>query len=260
MSFVLLAVRSAILGLSDSDAVAIGGLGAFVATVVLAAIAAFQAKQMKAQVVAIRETAESQIDAVRQTAEEQLALVRAQVDASIEQTNTLRELAIVQVRPAVVARPVSGWIFGPNAVFGLRPRQAILPYYLTNEGTGIALNVTHGAHVARGINAMGLGPRVFGIRPGESFPPARNERRRKPSELLYVSLYADEIPRNLRTWPVEFWLDYQNLFGEKLESRFDYTSRTLAYEVSLAQTQIAETAPGGSDGEPRQGEVNEEAD
>jgi hypothetical protein len=240
VTLILLATHSPFLGLSVSDLVAIGGLGAFAATIGLAALAWFQARQMREQVVAIRETAADQISEVRQAAEEQMALVREQVDASIAQTETLRELASVQMRPVIVARPVSGWIFGPGGPFDLYAKEAVLPYYLTNEGTGVGLNVHHRIDVGGRINAMGIGPSIFGIRPGESFPPAQDEKEREPAELLYVSLYDDDIPEGLKSLPLEFRVDFQNLFGEKLEGRFDYSPRTLAHAISKAQVKIVE--------------------
>ena len=154
--------------------IAIGGVGAFLATIILACVAGYQARQsrkqtdaMRAQVAVIRETAESEISALRDTAAQELALVREQVDTSVEQNKTLREMTSAQLRPVVFAKAFSGWVRGPNEDFDLGPHEMALPYYLANEGTGMALRIQHGVDIGGVVMAMGYGEIIYAVRPGE---------------------------------------------------------------------------------------------
>jgi hypothetical protein len=68
-----------IAALHDPDLVAIGGLGAAFATIVLAIFAGFQMKASRDQVTTMRDSADDQIKALRATTDEELRLVREQI-------------------------------------------------------------------------------------------------------------------------------------------------------------------------------------
>jgi len=191
---------------------------------------------MEAQVVVIRETAESEINALRETAAQQLALVREQVDASTEQNQTLREMTSAQLRPIVLTKAFSGWIRGPNKEFELGRRQAAVPYFLANEGTGVALHIQHGVNIDGVVIASGYGDAIYAIRPGESAPPAKDTRVRQSGELLLASVHEDEVPGDWTKLPLTYWVKYQNVFGEQFESSTEISPRQLQELPSVSPT------------------------
>ena len=189
---------SAARGLSDADLTAIGGTGAFMATVGLAFVAAYQARQS-----------------------------RKQVEASIEQSETWREITKAALRPAVFPEIHTGWIRGPNDDFDLGRREMALLYFLTNKGTGLALNIQHGVNIGDVVIASGYGARIDALQPGASAPAARDGAVRQPYELLMISVHEEEVPRHWARLPVTYWVKYKNAFGETLETRIEATPRQL---------------------------------
>lgn len=89
--------------LHDPDLVAIGGLGAAFATIVLAIFAGFQMKASMDQVTTMKRSAQDQIDALKETTADELALVRKQIEASTAQNEAVREAARAQMQPVVFA-------------------------------------------------------------------------------------------------------------------------------------------------------------
>jgi hypothetical protein len=183
---------------------AIGGAGAFLATVVLAVLAYFQIRAGWAQA---REGKE-QSDAA-------LAIAREQSAAALAVARETREAAERQWQPRVF---VHGWHGGPKPGDGdnVAPNEMAVPYYLSNEGTGPAFNVEHGVEV----NGK---PYTFNdwqwpsMRAGEFIPQLDvNATQPVPSSAIAVG-----VP--LARWgdgsDLVYWSRFENLLGERFEVR-----------------------------------------
>jgi hypothetical protein len=92
--------------LYDPDLVAIGGLGAAFATIVLAMFAGFQVKASMDRVTTMKRSAQDQIDALKETTADELALVHKQIEASTAENEAVREAARAQMQPIVFAARV----------------------------------------------------------------------------------------------------------------------------------------------------------
>lgn len=194
-----------VLGLSDPDLTAIGGLGAFLATIVLAGVAAYQARQSRNQAVAMRE----------------------QVEVALAQDRTLREMTSVQLRPVVHAHPCSRWVTGPDERLGIGPREMALAYSLSNDGSGVALRVQHGVNIGGVVEAPGYGKRIDALRAGEHVPAGGLTRARRPAELLIVSVHQEEVPSNYAILPLTYWVKYESVLGEQLQTSTQLLARQL---------------------------------
>jgi hypothetical protein len=196
-----------ILGVSDLDLAAIGGVGTFV----LAVVAVRQMNQGRRQTTAM----EAQVDAIRDTAASELAAMREDINASVEQSKAVKEAARAQVQPIVFANVVQGVIRGRDEGDDVGEHEVGFPYALSNEGTGVALNITHGVEIAGIERAFGDGMECRSLRPGERLPPLSLEFSRR----LVVVFNEDELPK---TWSSEsrtYWVRFENVFGDQFETR-----------------------------------------
>jgi hypothetical protein len=190
---------------------AIGGFGAFVATGVLAFLAR---KQMTA--------AQDQVTIMRKASADEAKTVREQIDASIEQGTAIREAARAQLQPMVFAHPTQVWLRGPDDALklDLQAGQVAFPYYLANEGTGIALNIRHGVELDGDDEEFGEGSELRVLRPSETVPI----RDPTSGQLLQIRpLAIVKAEHELRSeWEKRtrrYWVRFENVFGERFETR-----------------------------------------
>lgn len=196
-----------VLGVSDLDLAALGGVGTFV----LAAVAVRQMKHSSRQTTAM----EAEVDAIRDTAASQLAAMREDINASVEQSKAVKEAARAQVQPIVFATVIQGIIRGPEEGDDVGEGQIGFPYALSNEGTGVALNITHGVEVAGIEHAFGDGMECRSLRPGERLPPISLEF----SGRLVVVFDEGELPENWPSASRTYWVRFENVFGDQFETR-----------------------------------------
>jgi hypothetical protein len=179
---------------------AIGGVGAFLATVRLA----YLAKQ--------------QIDAGQRQAASEAERVEKQIAASIKQGEAIREAARAQLQPMVFAHGDQTHI-GPDDEYRITDGQVGFGYRLKNEGTGLALNIRHGVTVD-GQEVEYEEGQWRALRPGEAQPAfdyvdplghfirvppwvVVGDQRRLPSD------WSHRI----------YWARFENVFGERFVTR-----------------------------------------
>jgi|GEM_PF-2970101 hypothetical protein len=194
-----------VLGLSDPDLTAIGGVGAFLGTIVLAGVAAYQARQSRNQAVAMRE----------------------QVEAALAQNRTLQATASAQLRPVVHAHPCSRWVQGPDERLGIGPREMALVYSLSNDGFGVALRIQHGVNIGGVVEAPGYGKRIDALRAGERVPAGGLTRARRPADVLMVSVHEEEVPANYANLALTYWVKFESVLGEQLQTSAQLSARQI---------------------------------
>ena len=202
---------------------AIGGIGAFVATAVLAFLAF---KQMKA--------ARDQVDVMRESASDQAKTVREQIEASVAQGNAIRQAARAQLQPIVFAHLTQSHVSGPDDVLDVAQGQIGFPYYIANEGDGIALNVRHGVEID-GEDMEFEGGEFRVLRAGETAPP----RDPVTYELLFrpvaIVRAEHELPPAWEVRPRRYWARFENVFGERFETRSPLDPRQSATFMPVDQ-------------------------
>jgi len=197
---------------------AIGGVGAFVATTVLAIVALKQISLARDQMTKLDDqvtAARDQVDAMRETSAAELSAVREQIAASIEQNRAVREAARAQLQLIVMAHATQ-IVAGPNDKYSIREDQVAVAYFLANEGSGIALNIRHGIKVDGERFEYGAGLQTRVLVPGES-QPLRDES----GQLIWRVPMFVVRPRET-FWggerDVSYWATFQNVFGERFET------------------------------------------
>lgn len=196
---------------------AIGGIGAFVATTVLAVVALKQIRFAREQMTKLDDqvgAARDQVDAMRETSAAELSAVREQIEASVEQNRAVREAARAQLQPIVLAHATQ-IVDGPNDEYSIREDQVAVAYFLANEGSGIALNIRHGIKIDGERFEYGDGLQTRVLVSGESQP-----LRDGSGQLIWrVPMFVR--PREA-LWGVErdvsYWASFQNVFGERFET------------------------------------------
>jgi hypothetical protein len=185
---------------------AIGGLGAFVATAVLAGVAV---KQMQA--------ARAQVDVTRKTAHDDAEAMTKQIDASIAQSDAIREAARVFVQPRVLGYAAGVAIRGPDTYRDGGNEEIGFPYRIVNEGGGIALNIVHGIELDGVEHLFGGGMETAALGAGFSSPPPDSDLGGfRP---LVVVVREDELPSNWATLPRSYIVRFTNVLGERYETR-----------------------------------------
>ena len=106
----------ALLGITDIDLAALGGLG----TLILAGVAVAQIRESRRQTGAM----EDQVTAIRDVAEEELAAMREDIQASIEQGRAVKEAARAQLQPIVFAHVYGGAVRGPEQTMTSAPARS----------------------------------------------------------------------------------------------------------------------------------------
>jgi hypothetical protein len=142
-------------------------------------------------------------------------LVREQIAASVEQNNAVREAARAQVQPIVFANAFGAAIRGVRAEFDAGEGDVTFPYHLSNEGTGVALNVRHGVEIDGADYAFGAGMEFRAVRPGESLPPLGEGANRQLSQNLSVVVPEHSLPANWSTLSRTYWARFENVFGDR---------------------------------------------
>jgi hypothetical protein len=196
--------------LHDPDLVAIGGVAAAVATILLAFFARFQMAAARDQVTTMRKSAEAQIEALKETTANELELVQKQIGAVIEGNDRVRDAARAQLQPIVFAHG-----FGPPTT-GADIRGAPVPsgrtrvaYFLKNEGVGPALDVEHGISVGGVKHTVDdAGSRYRTAAAGETMPPGY------PDDTKYSPLAIDVLTAGVA---LVYWTRFSNVFGDRFE-------------------------------------------
>jgi hypothetical protein len=147
---------------------AIGGVGAFLATGVLAILAYKQMDTLREQAGSARD----QVAIMRAVAADDAAAVHEQIAASIAQSEAIREAVRAVIQPIVLAHATGPSKQGPDDYLMLSEGYIGFTYRLTNEGGGIALNIRHGIEVGGRDFEFGGGMETRALGPGQSMPPA----------------------------------------------------------------------------------------
>lgn len=195
--------------LHDPDLVAIGGIGAAVATIILASFAFFQMRATQAQVTTMEQSAKDQIKALQEATDKELDLVRKQIAASTEQNKTAAAAARAQLQPIVFAH---GWGDPKKGPPHAPEGKVRVDYYLSNEGVGPALDVEHGISVG-GVESTpnDAGSRYRTMSVGETAPPEF------PNPSTPVRFFALGVVV-LNTEPdLVYWARFSNVFGDRFE-------------------------------------------
>lgn len=196
----------ALLGITDIDLAALGGVG----TLVLAGVAVAQIRESRRQTGAM----EDQVTAIRDVAEQELAAMREDIQASIEQGRAVKEAARAQLQPIVFAHAHGGAIRGPDEGADLGPGEIGFRYRLINEGTGVALNIRHGVELCGIERQHGDGMEVRSMRPAEELPPAG----RATALAFTVVFREDELPAGWASEARAYVAHFENVFGEAFKT------------------------------------------
>lgn len=179
---------------------AVGGIGAFGTSIVLAGLAYFQ---------------------MRATSDQSRAALD-QATVAREQAEITREVAAQQVYPLVYAHEWKGPVWDDEA------RGFEMRYYLSNEGLGPALNVEHGVQVGTREFVFGHGGSYMfrSVQPGEFLPPL-DPTLPDPVPPLHISRFVSrgdyyatgEAGPHQRPSEIIYFCRYENLFGDRWETR-----------------------------------------
>lgn len=91
--------------------------------------------------------------------------VRGQIEAVASVTTATRDAARAHLQPVVFAHAIGSHIRGPDDDLDLNEGMVAFPYYLSNEGTGLALNIRHGVEIAGSDFEFGDGMESRVLRP-----------------------------------------------------------------------------------------------
>ena len=163
-----------------------------------------------------------QVTIMREASADESKAVREQIDASIAQGTAIREAARAQLQPIVFAHATQAWVRGPEdpLQLDLSAEQIGFPYYLANEGSGIALNIRHGVEIDGKDEEFGEGMEFRVLRPGETAPilDATTGRLLQIRPLAVVKA-EHELRSGWETRPRRYWARFENVFGERFETR-----------------------------------------
>ncbi len=217
---------------------AIGGIGGVATAIVLALLAYFQmrasreqAEATSKQVQLMAAEAESErhhreAEDARREAEQsardravrdQIAAVAGIASATREAS---RDAARAQLQPIVFAHAHGAAVQGPNDELDIGEGEIAFLYYLSNEGTGPALNIKHGVECGGIDYAFGGGMEFRTARAGEFLPPLDTDTTQPvPSRFLPVIVAESALPVRWQTMIRTYWARYENVFGEEFETR-----------------------------------------
>lgn len=211
-----------------------------VATIGLLVFAAVQIRHIRDQAAATSDqagAARDQVELMRADAKdeasrraEQGRALDSQIAAVAGIATATRDAARAQVQPVVFAHARGAVVQGPNDELDLDDQLAAVPYYLANEGTGLALDVEHGIGIAGEEFAFGSGMRFRAMRPGEVLPPIPERSADPvPPTALHVYLAKGTLAESRRGGnEVVYWARFDNVFGERFETKNFADSRTPA--------------------------------
>lgn len=192
-----------ILASSTTDwLIAVGGLGVFLGTAVLAWLAYVQMKAAQAQATDARE----QSDAAFAIAEQQAA-------AAVEVARETREAAQRQWQPRVFVHGKGQWRGdGRNSPSDVM----VVAYYLSNEDTGPAFNVEHGVEI-EGRQHTREDRQWRTMRAGEFIPQLDADSTQPvPTMPLIVNVKLSEYGEGRDR---VYWSRFENLLGDRYEVR-----------------------------------------
>jgi len=192
--------------LHDTDLIAIGGVGAFAASIVLSVLAFAQVNTMRNQAALAKEASNQQVQAITETTAKELEVVRQQVAASVAQNEAVRSAARAQLQPIVFAHGMSS---GDRDAAGNKRFQ----YYLANEGVGPALDVEHGIKLSGREYPFGGGDSAMRVRTlaaGEIEPPGFPQ-----AVSNQLGPYGVDAPFDGQG--VTYWTRFSNVFGDRFE-------------------------------------------
>lgn len=229
---------------------ALGGVGAFLATATLAVVAFIQMRKLDSQarsqaastsdqIAAMRE----QVDVLRETSAAERAVVERQVEAAVEQGRSIRDAARAELQPVVFAHalPVK---YGPDDDYSIAEGQIAFAYFIANEGTGIALNVRHGVEIDGHDFEFGQGMQTRVLRPGESLPI----RDATTGGLIWRAALSvvrrrDQMIEGWEGRGRNYWASFENVFGERFETRNPTSPNVPAVFRKLDGTEIGYSEP-----------------
>jgi hypothetical protein len=192
---------------------ALGGLGAFVATVGLAYAAFRQMDKADDQIRAMRDQARIAQEAAR----EEAAAVARQIAASIAQSEAIRDAARVMVQARVIGHVTGPTMTGPDETWSLGVGETAFQYRLVNEGSGPALNIRHGIELGGNEYEWGGGMETRSLGPGEASPPFNDALgSHRP---LTVVVPTSELPERWAVDGYKIWARFDNALGERYETR-----------------------------------------
>jgi hypothetical protein len=239
---------------------AIGGVGSLLATLVLVFYAGVQTKHVREQSEATASQAEAareEVELLRAAGREEEArrdqerrdrdderhreeeAVRRQVRAMSGEARATLEAARAQVQPVVFAHARGGTIRGPNDEFDLDEGLAAAVYILSNEGTGLALDLEHGVLIGEAEHAFGDGMRLRAARPGENIPPGPADRAPTRGAVFEVSFSSEELTAARRARiDIVYRCRFSNVFGERFETRNSANPSVAATLTRLARADV----------------------
>jgi hypothetical protein len=176
----------------------------------------------------IQAAAASEQVAVMRADSEEARRRRAQQDERLGQqiaavggiADETRAAARAQLQPIVFAHAIGAHVRGPNDNLGISEGQLAFPYFLANEGTGIALNIRHGFELAGTKYEFGGGMEMRVLRAGEESPL----RDPATGKLVQIRPFAAVVSERVlpADWPnvaPVYWTGFDNVFGERFETR-----------------------------------------
>lgn len=166
--------------------------------------------------------------------------VRDQLDALASITEATRDAARAQLQPIVFAHATTGaWVSGPDDQLDLSEGDIAFPYYLSNEGTGLAMNIRHGVEVGGVSYEFGEGMEIRALRPGESAPPVDYGTKVLVVRPFTVVRQEQTLPSAWRELARTYWAKFENVFGEQFETRNPNDPRQSAAFMRLRELPIA---------------------
>lgn len=146
--------------------------------------------------------------------------IRGQIEAVAGIATATRDAARAHLQPVVFAHALGASLRGPNDDLDLAEGIVAFPYYLSNEGTGLAMNIRHGIEIASRRFEFGSGLEIRVLRPGEDLPPRDHSSgqlvHRRP---LIVAQPEDALPPGWAGAARTYWARFENVFGEVFETQ-----------------------------------------
>lgn len=204
----------------------VGAGGSFLAAVAAIVLLYLAYRQMKATGVQALATTE-QVALIRREAEDGRSrqadkdqVVRQQIAAVAGIATETRRAARAQLQPIVFAHALASHALGPDDNLDISEGQIAFPYYLANEGTGIALNIRHGVEIDGIEYPFGEGLLMRVLRPGEEVP-LRDPITAKLVQLrpFATVMNKSELPPGWPNVARVYWTRFENVFGERFETR-----------------------------------------
>jgi hypothetical protein len=121
---------------------------------------------------------------------------------------------------AAASIATQAWVRGPDDSLDLGEGEVAFPYYVANEGSGIALNVRHGVEVDGNDEEFGEGMEFRSLKPGEN-APIRDPVSGKLLQIRPLAVVKPErgLGTDWQTRPRRYWARFENVFGEQFETR-----------------------------------------